>query len=416
MKTFTFLMFFSFVFFSINLTAQVVDDSRGNDKLVPQFNVIPPEYATTPGTAIFTGPLGTTQRTYQLLIHENLLTSLVGKEIASLGFRMPTAATANWPAADVLITNYDIYLSGSVAPANRSLTFIENIVGPQTQVRQGSLTIPANSYRFGSTPNDFGPPITFDTLYLYNGGHLLIEIRHNGFSGTSRSNDAIGTSTAGYGTLFSGCWTGSYTGVTGLQGNFSVILLTSDDPIPVELTSFIASVNNNNVVLNWTTATELNNKGFEIERKSGDSDFKTISFMNGYGTTSEPQTYTYTDSKLSQGVYTYRLKQIDFDGTFEYSKEVSADVTTPLSYSLDQNYPNPFNPTTTISFTVTDPGMVKITLINILGEELNTLLNEFKEAGAHSVTLDASNLSSGVYFYKLESAQFTQIKKMLLTK
>jgi hypothetical protein len=197
-----------------------------------QFHVVPPEYAGTPGTGTFLGPLATAQRTYQLLIHESLLTNLVGQEITALSWRLPTSATASWPTSDVTFSNYDIYLSGSVTPANRSLTFSQNIVGPQTQVRSGSLTIATDSYPWGGSPNGWGPEITFNP-WLYTGGHLLVEIRHMGFSGTSRSVDAILTSTAGYGTLFSGCWTGSYTGTSGSQGNFSVVRFTASPSGPV---------------------------------------------------------------------------------------------------------------------------------------------------------------------------------------
>lgn len=191
------------------------------------FHVVPPAYTGTPGTSTFLGPLANAARTYQLLIHDSMLTSLVGKRLTGLSWRIPTSATAAWPVADVTFTNYDVYLSGSVAPANRSLTFASNVVGVQTQVQSGSLTIPMESYPFGGSPNAFGPEITL-TPWLYSGGHLLVEIRHAGFSGTSRSTDAIGTAISGYGTLFSAAWVGNYTGTSGSQGNFTVIRLTAD--------------------------------------------------------------------------------------------------------------------------------------------------------------------------------------------
>jgi len=188
---------------------------------VAQF-VVPSNYENVPGTGTFLGPLANAQRTYQLLIHESLLTDMVGLELTGLTWRIPASATSDWPTADVTFNNYDIYLSGSVTPANRSLTFANNIVGPQTQVRSGPLNIPTGSYTFGDSPNAFGPTIDFNN-YLYSGGHLLVEIRHTGFSGTSRSVDALLSSTAGYGTLFSGAWTGNYAGTSGSQGNFSIV-------------------------------------------------------------------------------------------------------------------------------------------------------------------------------------------------
>ncbi len=191
----------------------------------PASQVVPNVYAGTSGTGTFLGPLSNAQRTYQFLIQSTQLTDLVGKSLTGLSMRIPVSATANWPLADVTFTNYNIYLSGSVEPSARSLTFANNIVGPQTLVRSGSLTVLANAYTFGSDPNSFGTEIVFNTPWLYTGGNLLVEIRHSGFSGTSRSTDALTTSTSGYGTLFSACWTGSYTGTAGTQGNFTVLKL-----------------------------------------------------------------------------------------------------------------------------------------------------------------------------------------------
>lgn len=214
--------------FVISFTSNVYSQSANPEALF----VIPGAYASTVGTATFTGPTSTTARTYQLLINANQLTSLVGTHITALTFRNLTSATTPWPAADVTYTNFDIYLAQSVPPAERRLTFDSNIVGAKTQVRSGSLLIPANAFGVGTAPHPFGnPPINFNTSYLYTGGNLLIEIRHSGFTGTSRANDAIGTSTSGYGSDFSACWIGSYTGTTGNQGNFCIAQLTNS-PIP----------------------------------------------------------------------------------------------------------------------------------------------------------------------------------------
>jgi hypothetical protein len=255
----------------------------------------------------------------------------------------------------------------------------------------------------------------FDSLYFYTGGHLLIEIRQTG-TGTSRSLDALSTSTTGYGTLFSACWGSSYTANSGSQGNFSIARLTADDPIPVELTSFSASVIGNNVILEWATATELNNLGFNVERRTLESVFEVVGFVSGAGSTTEPRNYSFIDDKISGGSYLYRLKQIDFDGSFEYSDEVDVDVTTPSVYALEQNYPNPFNPSTSINFSIAEASTVKLAVYNLLGQEVKLLLNEFKEAGPHTITFDASSLTSGAYFYTLETPQFKQTKKMLLAK
>ncbi|TVQ61519.1 MAG: hypothetical protein EA379_06175 [Phycisphaerales bacterium] len=189
----------------------------------PITQTVPLSAENAAGNSTFLGPLANSQRTYQLLVHESQLTNLVGLRLTGLSWRLPTAATIDWPAAIVEYANYDIYISDSVNPADRSLTFADNVVGTQTQVRSGALTIDENSYTSGSSPNAFGPTIDFGTEYLYTGGNLLVEIRHTGFTGTSRSVDAYSTSAAtGYGSLFSAAWTGNYEGVQGTQGNFSI--------------------------------------------------------------------------------------------------------------------------------------------------------------------------------------------------
>ena len=185
---------------------------------------------------------------------------------------------------------------------------------------------------------------------------------------------------------------------------------------PVELTSFNANVKNGSVVLNWKTATETNNKGFEIQRRNGTSEFQNISFVNGHGTSTEPHSYSFVDSKISGGNYVYRLKQVDFDGKESNSKEVNVSVNIPLEFGLGQNYPNPFNPTTEINYTVAKDGFVTLTVFNELGQEVAKLINGIEKAGRHKVSFDASSLSSGAYFYKLEEGSRTSIKKMLLLK
>ncbi|MGQ9798544.1 MAG: T9SS type A sorting domain-containing protein, partial [Ignavibacterium sp.] len=184
----------------------------------------------------------------------------------------------------------------------------------------------------------------------------------------------------------------------------------------VELTSFIASVNGNNVSLKWNTATEVNNSGFYVERKTLNGEWKSIGFVPGAGTTTENRTYNFSDKNLTEGKYLYRLKQVDFNGTFEYSNIIEVDVVSPAKFELAQNYPNPFNPNTSISFTIPQSGNVKLSVYNLLGQEITTLVNEYKEAGTHNIQFNAANLNSGVYLYKLESNGLTLTKKMTLLK
>ncbi|MEO8231046.1 MAG: right-handed parallel beta-helix repeat-containing protein [Ignavibacteriota bacterium] len=192
--------------------------------------------------------------------------------------------------------------------------------------------------------------------------------------------------------------------------------------VPVELTSFTGNTLNGNVVLNWATATELNNSGFEIQCKRNTStslsvtNWEHIGFINGNGTTTEKSFYSFVDKNPVQGKSFYRLKQIDFDGTFELSNIIEVDFSLLTEFSLEQNYPNPFNPTTSIKYAIGSKQFVQLKIYNILGNEVSTLVNEIRPAGNYEVNFNASRLSSGVYFYKLQSGSFIETKKMLLIK
>jgi hypothetical protein len=197
-------------------------------------------------------------------------------------------------------------------------------------------------------------------------------------------------------------------------------LVSAEMFVPVELVSFNASISEGEVLLNWVTATETNNQGFEVQRKS-DSEFQSVAFIEGNGTTTEAKQYSFVDNNLQPGHYTYRLKQMDFDGTFEYSNEVEVDFLVPSEYSLNQNYPNPFNPSTKISFSLPVESHVTLKVFNLLGEEVTNLINGSFTAGTHNLNFDASNMNSGLYFYQIEAqgidgSNFSQVKKMMLTK
>jgi N-acetylneuraminic acid mutarotase len=209
---------------------------------------------------------------------------------------------------------------------------------------------------------------------------------------------------------------GGYNGTAPANTTF---IYTADDPTPVELSSFTSNVVNNEVQLRWSTATETNNKGFSVERKSN-GNWETIGFISGKGTTTEISNYTFTD-KVNGSKYSYRLKQVDFDGTFEYSPVINVDLTGPKVYLLSQNYPNPFNPSTIIKFGLATDSKVSVKVFDILGREVATLINGSLEAGSHEVQFNAKNITSGVYFYKIEAngvdgSKFSATKKMMLTK
>lgn len=182
---------------------------------------------------------------------------------------------------------------------------------------------------------------------------------------------------------------------------------------PVELTSFAANVNGKKIILNWETATEVNNYGFEIERSTEKNKWVNLGFVEGHGNSNSPKNYSFEDESPSSGLNSYRLKQIDNDGAYEYSEavEVSFEVN---SFTLEQNYPNPFNPSTKIRFSLAKEGFVELVVYNVLGEEVKVLISENKLAGSYFVVLNATDFSSGIYFYKLRAGDFLQTKKMVL--
>ncbi len=187
--------------------------------------------------------------------------------------------------------------------------------------------------------------------------------------------------------------------------------------VPVELVSFSSTVNGNNIELRWVTGTETNNAGFEVQRKSESGSFEKIGFVEGKGTTTEMNIYTFNDQVDKAGKYSYRLKQLDYNGTYEFSKIIEVEVIAiPGKYVLAQNYPNPFNPATTISYYLPEAGKVTLTVFNMLGEKVADLVNELQESGSYKVNFDASKLSSGTYIYTLNANGKVFSKKMQLIK
>lgn len=201
--------------------------------------------------------------------------------------------------------------------------------------------------------------------------------------------------------------------ICGSDGKF---LINHDYVIPVELTGFTAAVNGNNIQLSWSTATEINNAGFDILRSSDGNSWSKLGFVQGSGTKSTPTNYLFKDQKLTTGGYFYKLKQVDYNGSFKYSNKVYAFISTPAKFSLEQNYPNPFNPVTTIMFSIPKEVMVNITVFNVVGEKVCELKNEVMKPGYYQVDFDASKIASGVYFYRLQAGDFMITKKMNLLK
>jgi hypothetical protein len=185
--------------------------------------------------------------------------------------------------------------------------------------------------------------------------------------------------------------------------------------LPVELFSFTAEISDYSVLLKWVTASELNNKGFYIERRQPESEWQSIGFVPGAGTSSETKFYTFQDARIIKNIYKYRLKQVDFDGTYSYSQEIIADLV-PNKFVLNQNYPNPFNPSTTISFSLPEKAQVSLSVYNLIGEKVSVIANQVLEKGTYSFNWNASVFKSGVYFYELRADDVYLIKKMQLIK
>ena len=210
------------------------------------------------------------------------------------------------------------------------------------------------------------------------------------------------------------------------QGGIQIFRNDLPGAIPVNLTLFYSKVSNNSITINWETATELNNKGFYIERRKDDdiieSDFKEITFIEGKGNSTEMYQYSYIDKNLASGKYSYRLKQIDFDGTVNYSFVIESEIQVPKNFELSYNYPNPFNSSTNINFAIPNNCNVSIIFYNILGEQVLSINFGELIAGYYNYKFDASEYSSGVYFYSIianeinSNNKFTKVHKMLLLK
>jgi hypothetical protein len=187
--------------------------------------------------------------------------------------------------------------------------------------------------------------------------------------------------------------------------------------IPVELHAFSAGISGNLIILKWSTAAETNNYGFEVQKKISGSEFKTIGFVKGSGTSSAKNEYSFSDQNNLTGILIYRLKQVDFDGSFSYSDELEIEYILPQTFTLFQNYPNPFNPSTSINFNLSESGKVTVEIFNLLGESVAVpAADEFMEAGQHQLHFNASGLSSGIYICVLKQGENFLSSKMTLIK
>jgi len=202
-----------------------------------------------------------------------------------------------------------------------------------------------------------------------------------------------------------------------IQGTYTGTGTLCNGPLPVELSLFTATLAKNEISLYWKTETEVDNFGFDVERRINGGDWNKVTFIQGHGNSNSPKEYSYNDKDLFAGgsKFQYRLKQIDTDGNFDYSDIIEVEVV-PDQYELSQNYPNPFNPSTTINFSLPKQTQLKIRIYNMLGEQVATIAEGMYEAGYHKVSFNASNLPSGTYIYRLESSEYVKVKKMILLK
>lgn len=289
---------------------------------------------------------------------------------------------------------------------NQTATYTLTIQGG-TLVRGGTnIASSAGTLIAGTGMQSIGGEITHTTPRLPSSGVVTFTFQYTA------------PSTLGNITLYANGNSVNFNGSNeGDNWNFAdnkVILVT--DVIPVELSAFSANVSENNVLLEWTTASEKNNQGFYIEKTNTLGDWENIGFVEGKGTTTELNNYLFKDENVKPGVYNYRLKQVDFDGSTSYhflSNEVIIDV--PSSFALLQNYPNPFNPSTEISYQITENSNIKLIVYDILGNEVAVLVNENQTAGTYKVGFSGKGLSSGVYMYQLNiNDEFIETKKMVL--
>jgi hypothetical protein len=284
----------------------------------------------------------------------------------------------------------------------------------------------------------FGNPGSFSADVTFTFGPGVLDPRVDGAPEAmilwyrSSTSDSAWTVVGTASSASAGSGEVTFTGVTEFS-QFAVV--QNEVALAVELTNFSASSNRLNAELKWTTATEIDNARFEVERSVGASKkdagvdgtadasrppvrWQRVGTVDGHGTSNTSHDYDFTDRCTSAGMYSYRLKQVDRDGHFKYSQALAVEVgRAPLKFELSQNYPNPFNPATRLEFTLQKDGMTTLVIYNTIGQEVATLVNEMRKAGEyHQVIFDGSRLATGMYIARLQSGNQMQVKKLLLLK
>lgn len=294
-----------------------------------------------------------------------------------------------------------------------NLIWVRSAGGSLTD-RGNDLTVTPGGYSY--IAGRFNGTAVFDTITVVSAGGDDIFVAYYDPSGDVEWVHRAGGTALDYGNaitvdIVGNCYISGYFRETALFDTMSFVSAGGQDifvakigdvTIPVELISFNAEIVNNNVHLSWTTATELNNSGFDIERSTDKYNFNKIGFVEGKGTTTETNSYSFIDGTVSNGTYSYRLKQIDFDGSFAYSSIIEVSTIIPGSFNISDNYPNPFNPTTNIRFNLPVESKITLKIFNSLGELVYGLSNLEYSAGTHILNINAAGFSSGVYFYSVQ--------------
>jgi len=392
--------------------------------------------------------------------HETIdLTAYAGQNNLLFAFRGVSAFGNDLYIDDFIVTNNDNYCQSTViSPGTVSCSYasvIFNTVGLVSPLFTNNDNPAGGVISFSEHLNQFpvpsanATPIAVNTTATTQDGSIFtpnLVAPDAWFTVSYTGNDRLGYAnyniSINVGTFISllninklyivkrsdltGRWVSQNTTVSGTSliasglttfSDFAVAGDSTNNPLPVELTSFVSIVGNNNVDLLWTTSSEINNSGFDIERSSSYGQWAKIGFVNGNGTSSSANNYSFNDRGLAAGKYNYRLKQIDFNGNYEYydlGNEVIIGI--PEKFELSQNYPNPFNPVTVIAYNITSGNNVNLKVFDSNGKEIMTLVNERKEAGSYSVQFDGSNFASGIYYYSIQSGNFTDTKKMIMVK
>ena len=304
----------------------------------------------------------------------------------------------NSAATQIDISGYKIYDSGGQSGSKPKKEFPTGTILPG----KGFYVIITDTADFVGDLSGFGLSSGGETVWLEDASGLLI--------------DTVAIPALGVDTSYARIPDGSNVFV---KLSPTTRGISNEFVVPVELISFNASVSDNNVLLNWTTATETNNKGFEVQRKMNDKVFETVGFVNGSGTTTDKHIYYFTDNILTEAIYQYRLKQIDFNGSYSYSNVVEIqNLMIARENQLNQNYPNPFNPSTLINYKISSSSHVTLKVFDVLGNQVAELVDEFQDAGSYNISfsLNGLQLTSGTYFYELRAGDFVNVKKMLLLK